>query len=59
MITARISEGLYNDLRKIAAEPVFEKKLSRVIRMALEEFRDRRRRLPQGSRSPDDPGRSS
>ena len=43
-IFARISEALHSDLKQIAAERVFEGKLSRVVRLALEEFRDRRHR---------------
>ena len=37
---ARIDEALYNDLRKIATRDYFENNMSRVVRYALQEFRD-------------------
>ena len=43
-INTRINEELRDDLLEIAAEEPFEGNFSQVVRQALREFRDRRRR---------------
>jgi hypothetical protein len=49
-IDAYIEKALRNDLLEIATEDRFEGNFSQVVRLALKEFRDRRRR--HASKSP-------